>query len=202
MKKFSLADQWQKYRRKKTIVGIAFDIFFTALIISMIFPASRKAVQATFIRYSMFQPRESEEVVFVSDSNLDWEVEDLEGNRLNMLDLRGRPVFLNFWATWCPSCIAEMPSVQRLYDEYGDRIAFVLVSREEAQMLLDYLQRKKYTVPVYVLKGSVPQVFYSQKIPMTYLISDNGKIVMKKQGPARWDGKRVKDLLNSMLEKN
>jgi len=200
MKKFSLADQWHKYRRKKTVVGIAFDLLFTALLISMIFPVSRRAVSSTIIRYSLFQPRESEEVTFVSKEQMDWEVEDLEGNRIKMDQFFGRPVFINFWATWCPPCIAEMPSIQRLYDIYGDKVTFVLASHEEAKELSAFLKKKEYTLPVYVIDEEVPEVFYSRSIPATFLISAQGKIVMKKQGAAKWDGKRVKQLLDRMME--
>lgn len=200
MKKFSLADQWHKYRRKKTFVGIAFDFLFTALLISMMFPVSRRVVSSTIIRYSLFQPRESEEVTFVSMEHLNWEVEDLEGSRIKMDQFFGRPVFLNFWATWCPPCIAEMPSIQRLYDIYGDEVAFVLASHEEAKVLSAFLNKKHYTMPVYVLRGTVPEVFYSRSIPATFLISPQGKIVMKKQGAAKWDGSRVKELLDRMIE--
>ena len=181
-------------------MGIAFDIFFTVLIISMIFPVSRRVVSSTIIRYSLFQPRESEEVTFVSKGQLDWEVEDLEGNRIKMDQFFGQPIFLNFWATWCPPCIAEMPSIQRLFDEYGSKVAFVLASHEEAQVLSAFLDKKNYTMPVYVLNGTVPEVFYSRSIPASFLISPQGKIVMKKQGAAKWDGKRVKQLLDRMIE--
>jgi len=199
MRKISLAEQWHKYRRRKTVVGIAFDILFTALLISMLFPGSRRVVSSTIIRYSLFQPRESDEVKFVSKEQMSWKLEDLAGNRVSMDQFFGQPVFLNFWATWCPPCIAEMPSIQRLYDEYGSSMAFVLASREEAEVLAAFMAKKNYSMPVYVLRGTVPEVFYSRSIPASFLISPSGKIVMKKQGAAKWDGKRVKELLDRML---
>lgn len=200
MRKGFLGEQWHKYRRKKTIVGIIFDICFTMLVIAMIFPTSRRVVSSTIIRYSLFQPRQADEVTFVSEKQLDWEVEDLKGNRINLKQFMGKPLFLNFWATWCPPCIAEMPSIQRLYDEYGDRVVFILASNDEKSALVEFMNRKGYTVPVYMIKGQVPEVFYSRSIPATFLVSSQGKIVIKKKGAAKWDGSKVKELLDGMVE--
>ena len=199
MKKGFWSEQWYKYRRKKTILGIVFDLLFTVLLVTMVFPSSRKVVQSTIIRYSMFQPSESKEISFLSDKDYQWQIEDLDGNILDFNDLKGQVIFVNFWATWCPPCIAEMPSIQRLYDEYEDDMAFVLVSQESVSLLRDFISEKEFTFPVYVLRSRQPDVFSSRSIPASFLISPEGQIIMKKQGAARWDGKRVKALIDGML---
>ncbi|MCU4176264.1 redoxin domain-containing protein [Carboxylicivirga sp. N1Y90] len=199
MRKGFWSEQWYKYRRKKTVWGISFDFIFTALVIAMVFPTSRKVVSATIIRYSMFQPRETEDVIYVKNSDLNWYVEDLEGSRVEIKELRDKPLFINFWATWCPPCIAEMPSIQRLYDVYKDDVYFILASSEPAGTLKKFIEKKEYTFPVYVLRQNVPDIFASRSIPASFLISPEGKIIMKKQGAARWDGKKVKHLLDKMI---
>ncbi len=199
-KKGFWSEQWYKYRRKKTNWGIAFDFIFTALVIAMIFPTSRKVVSATIIRYSMFQPRETEDVIYVKDSDFDWSLRDINGERHSFSEFKDKAVFLNFWATWCPPCIAEMPSIQRLYDEYGDKLVFVLASSEDIKTLNRFLEKKEYTFPVYILDSRVPDVFASRSIPASFLISPEGKILMKKQGAARWDGKKVKALLDEIIQ--
>jgi thiol-disulfide isomerase/thioredoxin len=199
MKKGFWAEQWHKYRRKKTIMGIIFDFLFTALVIAMLFPASRKIVSSTIIRYSMFQPRESKEVAYLSDNDYNWYVEDLDGNTLSLSELKGKVIFLNFWATWCPPCIAEMPSIQRLYDEYKNDMAFILVSQESKDILREFVTEREFTFPVYVLRSRQPDIFSSRSIPASFLISPEGQLIMKKQGAARWDGGKVKALINEML---
>jgi thiol-disulfide isomerase/thioredoxin len=199
MKKGYWSEQWYKYRRKKTILGIIFDLLFTVLLIAMIFPASRKVVSSTIIRYSMFAPRESKEVSYLSERDYQWEVEDLDGNLLDFDSLKGKVVFLNFWATWCPPCLAEMPSIQRLYDEFKDDMVFVIVSQESRGILQEFIEKKEYSFPVYILRSRQPNVFASRSIPASFLISPEGQIMMKKQGAARWDGKRVKELIRTML---
>lgn len=199
MKKGFWAEQWYKYRRKKTILGIIFDFLFTLLVVAMIFPASRKVVSSTIIRYSMFTPRESKDVNYLSEQDYQWHIEDLDGNMLELSSLKGKVIFINFWATWCPPCLAEMPSIQRLYDEFKDDIAFVMVSQESKGILREFVEKKEYSFPVYVLRSRQPNVFASRSIPASFLISPEGQIVMKKQGAARWDGSRVKELINGML---
>ncbi len=198
-KKGFWAEQWYKYRRKKTIWGITFDFIFTALVVAMVFPGSRKIVSSTVIRYSMFQPRETKELIYLKDSDYKWYLTDMEGVRHEFSEYKNQPVFVNFWATWCPPCIAEMPSIQRLYEEYGDRVAFVLASQEDWDTIKRFVKDKNYSFPVYVLSGGVPDVLASRSIPASFLISSHGKMLMKKQGAARWDGKSVKRVLDEIL---
>ncbi|WP_430812020.1 MULTISPECIES: redoxin family protein [unclassified Carboxylicivirga] len=200
MKKGFWAEQWYKYRRKKTVMGIVFDLLFTLLVIAMLIPTSRKIVSSTIIRYSMFQPRESKELTYLSNNDYHWQLEDLDGNLLDFSTLKGQVIFLNFWATWCPPCIAEMPSIQRLYDDYKDSMAFVLVSQESKTILRDFIDKKGYTFPIYVLRSRQPEVFTSRSIPASFLISAEGQMIMKKQGAARWDGSNVKELIDDMLQ--
>ncbi|WP_439182913.1 TlpA family protein disulfide reductase [Carboxylicivirga taeanensis] len=200
MNKGFWANQWHKYRRKKTVLGIVFDFMFTALLVAMLFPASRKIVSSTIIRYSMFQPRETKEVSYLNDTDYNWHVESMDGELLELSSLKGKVIFINFWATWCPPCIAEMPSIQRLYDEYQDDMAFIIVSQESKSTLRNFIDQKGYTFPVYMLRSRQPDVFSSRSIPASFLISPKGQVMMKKQGAARWDGDNVKELIEKMLK--
>ncbi|TRX66216.1 TlpA family protein disulfide reductase [Carboxylicivirga sp. M1479] len=200
IKKGYWSEQWYKYRRKKTILGIVFDLLFTVLVIAMLFPTSRKIVSSTIIRYSMFQPRESKDISYLNDKDYQWQIEDLDGNIIELSELKGQTIFINFWATWCPPCIAEMPSIQRLYDEYQNKMAFVLISQESKGILRDFMAKKEYTFPVYILRSRQPDVFASRSIPASFIISPQGQIMMKKQGAARWDGSKVKNMIDRLYE--
>lgn len=148
----------------------------------------------------MFQPRESKEVSYLNDNDYKWHVEDLDGNLLELSSLKGKVIFINFWATWCPPCIAEMPSIQRLYDEYKEDMAFIIVSQETKETLHEFIQKKGFSFPVYVLSSRQPAIFSSRSIPASFLISPEGQVMMKKQGAARWDGNNVKQLIEEMLQ--
>ena len=129
---------------------------------------------------------------------------DLQGNQVNFESLKGKVVFLNIWATWCPPCIAEMPNIQRLYDKVAsDKIAFVMLSVDEGGMekAKKFIDKKNYSFPVYMPASNFPQEFYSNAIPTTFIISPDGKIVAKQEGMADYDTPEVVAFLQQLAAK-
>lgn len=192
---------WEKYSRKKRWWTIALDFVFAALLIAMLFPATRKPLSAFLIRQTLFSPTEKENIVYLSDD--EWSMSlnsETEGENIVLGDLKGQPVFLNFWATWCPPCIAEMPSIQDLYDEYKDDVAFVLVSNESTEVVNKFFEKHDYSFPVYSLQSEVPAVFKTSTIPSTYLIGPNGRLLISKTGAARWNSGKMKSLLDDLIK--
>ena len=128
---------------------------------------------------------------------------DLEGNTVAFESLKGKVIFLNIWATWCPPCVAEMPNIQSLYEKVGsDKIAFVMLSVDQAGVdkVKKFIDRKGFTFPVYMPTGQLPQEFYSQAIPTTFIISPEGKIVARQEGMAEYDTKEVREFLQGMTK--
>ncbi|GAB3538079.1 hypothetical protein GCM10027443_32280 [Pontibacter brevis] len=126
----------------------------------------------------------------------------LDGKTVPFESLKGKVVFLNIWATWCPPCIAEMPNIQRLYEKVGsDKIAFVLLSVDEGgqEKVKKFIRKKGYTFPVYMPASTFPQEFHSDAIPTTFIISPEGQIVAKQEGMAEYDTKEVREFLQSMV---
>lgn len=119
---------------------------------------------------------------------------DLDGKQVNFESLKGKVVFLNIWATWCPPCVAEMPNIQKLYEKVGsDKIAFVMLSVDEGGMekVKKFIDKKGFTFPVYMPASQLPREFYSNAIPTTFILSPEGKIVAKQEGMADYDTKEV-----------
>ncbi|MBC5994382.1 TlpA family protein disulfide reductase [Pontibacter cellulosilyticus] len=128
---------------------------------------------------------------------------DLDGKQVSFESLKGKVVFMNIWATWCPPCIAEMPNIQKLYDKVGsEKIAFVMLSVDEGGMekVKKFIKKKGYTFPVYMPASQLPQEFYSNAIPTTFIISPAGKIVAKQEGMADYNTKEVRDFLTNMVK--
>jgi thiol-disulfide isomerase/thioredoxin len=193
---------WEKYSRKKRWWTIALDFVFAVLLIAMLIPANRKPLSAFLIRQTLFSPSETEKIVYLSDD--DWSmrlVSKTDKKSVTLGDFQGKVVFLNFWATWCPPCIAEMPSMQELYDEYKDDVAFVLVSNESVEVVTDFFGKHDYSFPVYSLKTGVPAIFETSTIPSTYLIGPNGRLWISKTGAARWNSGKMKALLDSLIDR-
>ena len=113
----------------------------------------------------------------------DFTMEDAEGNFIHLSDFRGTPVVLNFWATWCGPCKAEMPELEKAYQEYGDRVLFVAVDlvdgwTETKEAGLAYITEMGYTFPVFFDVDCQASSAYSiNAIPLTCFIDAEGYLV-------------------------
>jgi thiol-disulfide isomerase/thioredoxin len=126
----------------------------------------------------------------------------LDNQALHLSELKGKVIFMNFWATWCPPCIAEMPNIHSLYKKVaGNDIEFIMINLDEdPKKARRFLSKKDYSFPVYRLNSPLPQAYYSQSIPATFVISPEGKIVSMKQGMADYDNKEFREFLLELSE--
>jgi thiol-disulfide isomerase/thioredoxin len=125
-------------------------------------------------------------------------VKDLDGKLVSMEDYRGKVIFLNFWATWCMPCVAELPSIDKLHKKFKDEnIVFLLISNEQTEKVTRYRSKKNYEIPFYIIDedGFIPQQYFSQSIPTTFIINKEGRILKVSTGAEDWDDdKFVKEL--------
>lgn len=128
-----------------------------------------------------------------------WMLVSKDNEVLNFEDLKGKVVFINFWATWCPPCIAELPSMQKLYDDYKDKVEFVFVSDETQIVVQEFLYKKGYTLKVYRPRTNYPEFFNINGIPRTFLIDRNGDIIIDKTGAANWNSNTVRETIDGLL---
>ncbi|MGN6532214.1 MAG: TlpA family protein disulfide reductase [Ginsengibacter sp.] len=115
---------------------------------------------------------------------------DAEGNTATTNDLKGKVVFINFWASWCPPCRAEMPSLEKLYQKLKDdkRFIFLFINEDEDKNKAKiYLERSNLTVPFYVASGEVPVEIFAGNLPTTIVLDKEGKIILKHNGMAKYD---------------
>jgi len=107
----------------------------------------------------------------------DFTLEDLQGNKVTLSDLKGKKVFLNFWATWCPPCKAEMPDIEKLYQETKDSDLVILAVNvgEDKKTVQDFIKKNNYNFPILLdVKGEVSQLYQVTGIPTTYFIDTEG----------------------------
>lgn len=115
-------------------------------------------------------------------------VYDAEGNEVTLESLRGKPVVLNFWATWCGYCVMEMPDFQEAYEEFGDRIHFMMVNvtdgyQETQETAEAFVAGKGFTFPVYYdLELSAASAYGVNAMPVTFFIDADGMAVAYGQG--------------------
>ena len=195
-------DRIHNYFRTKSPFRITTDLLFYLLILSLLIPFSRKFVATGMNRLTMHRPaiiRESSRVSLL-DGDYDWTLMDMEGRPVSFREFRDEVVFLSFWATWCPPCRAEMPNIQHLFEQYGDRVNFILASQEAPETIQHFMEDHGYSIPVYRLVQNPPASLSNSAIPTTFLIGPGGKIHVRKTGAARWDGKFFTAYLDKMLQ--
>ncbi len=109
---------------------------------------------------------------------------DPEGNEVYLSDFSGKPVVLNFWATWCGYCIQEMPDFQEAYEKYGEDVQFLIVNTDDSIDAGEkFLKDKGYTFPSYYdLEHSAAITYAITGIPRTIAIDKNGTIKYNRAG--------------------
>lgn len=128
-----------------------------------------------------------------------WNLMDLEGQHIDFKSTKGKVALVNVWATWCPPCVAELPSFMELYGDYKDKLVFAFVANDEKEKVEAFLKKKGYGLPVYFQASKAPQELTSTTIPATYIISRSGKIVVDEKGAANWNSERIRALLDELI---
>ena len=146
-------------------------------------------------------PKDMDVTLVDFDVNL-LQFEDLEGSLFSLRDFRGKTLFINYWATWCNPCLAEMPSMVELYNMYKDNqdIVFLYLSKENKNTIIDYLPKDETLsqLPLYKIISD-DELFSTRGIPTTFIVDSSGEVVVKDVGSAIWNDQSVIDYLNNIL---
>lgn len=116
---------------------------------------------------------------------IDFKLKDLNGKELSLSDLKGKKVFLNFWATWCPPCKAEMPEIEKLYQETKDSDLVIVAVEigEPLDTVRPFIENNKYNFKVLLDPDQSVETKYNiTSIPTSYFIDTEGNIVSKHVG--------------------
>jgi thiol-disulfide isomerase/thioredoxin len=182
------------------------DIIIFLLFIGIVYAGGWQAdvfgfVQRGVLALGLFDAAPEQEVEFAS-SELGFQLQDAQGNLMDVSQLKGKTIFVNIWASWCPPCVAEMPGIHDLFQQVqgGEHdIVFLMISvDQEQQKAINFIDRKDFEFPVYFPLTALPSEFSYQSIPSTFVISPEGKIVYQKEGMASYDSRKFKDFLLSL----
>ncbi|SFZ94002.1 Thiol-disulfide isomerase or thioredoxin [Flaviramulus basaltis] len=177
------------------------NIIFLVILTVLFIPQTRQPIQILLHKgFAIFSPSTVEKSKQKTLVNYNWKLKDESGSVFNFKDIKGKVVLVNFWATWCPPCIAEMPSMQKLYDNYKDEIEFVFVSNEEFLKINEFLNKNNYSFKVYNPATNYPEIFDVTSIPRTYLIDKYGNIIIDKSGAANWNSDSVRKIIDGLLK--
>lgn len=114
----------------------------------------------------------------------DFTAELIDGSTVTLSDFKGKPVIINFWATWCGPCVKEMPAFERLKENYGDEIGILAVNcGEDADTIKDFADANGYTFPIALDEEyQVSMLYPTNSIPYTVVINGNGKVTHVSSG--------------------
>lgn len=124
-------------------------------------------------------------------------IKDVNENIVNMQSLKGKKVFVNLWASWCPPCKREMPSIEKLYQSLdSSKVKFVLISFDDQfDIAKKYVSSKKLKLPIYYPTENPPALFNVQGIPATFIFNEKGELVKQIEGMEDYNTKEYKALL-------
>ncbi len=135
----------------------------------------------------------------LSKFDYEWKLVDASGKQVELSDFSGQVILLNYWATWCPPCIAEMPSLQNLHDDYQDKMVFIFLTNDDKSKVDAFMKKRKFTLPVFYQASNAPSKLSTNSLPTTFLIDQNGKILIEEVGASDWNGASMRAILDKLL---
>jgi thiol-disulfide isomerase/thioredoxin len=177
------------------------NIIFLIVIAILIIPQTRQPIQVllhkvlSYINESSLIDKDERQSVL----NKDWKLKSNLNINLDFRETKEKVVLINFWATWCPPCIAEMPSLQLLYNDYKDKVVFLFVTNEDFKIVKDFKTKKDYSFEVYHPLTEIPKELSTRSIPRTFIINKKGEIVVDESGAVNWNSNKVRDQIDQLL---
>jgi peroxiredoxin len=132
----------------------------------------------------------------------DFQLPNLDGQLLRLQDQRGKVVLLNFWATWCPPCLQEMPLMDQLYQALQQRpfVLWAVAMQEDRNKVAPFMDQHPFQFTALLDRdGAVSGRYKLRGLPTTYLIDCRGNLVGWRSGPQEWTNDAVRTLLTVLL---
>jgi thiol-disulfide isomerase/thioredoxin len=124
-----------------------------------------------------------------------------DGSPFDPLSTEGKYVLVNLWATWCRYCVREKPSMQGLYEKYGNETFTVLAISlgEDPKTVGEYMESSGYTMPVIIDRENRLKAAYAPRIPRTYILDPQGNITASISGSREWTGEEADRILRHLI---
>lgn len=199
---------------KKKVKNIVSWVIFVLAMGLILWSPSRIFIQQQLMKIGFFKPKLEkpvEEIASkdtIADNNTASAVLDkasfvsADNKAYDTEQLKGKVLFINFWATWCPPCRAEMPSIQTLYDKFkgNDKIEFLIVEIEgDVEGTDKFLKEQKLQLPIVYPNGEIPSNWLGGSIPTTVILDKNGKIAAKEEGMYDYSTKEVEEFVRNLI---
>jgi thiol-disulfide isomerase/thioredoxin len=198
MSKLAVFNAIKKWFTIKSLVNI---LFVMVLVVLFINPSAKALLIRGLMKVGLFQPDiPAAEQALLQSGDINFQ--DYKGKIVSLSSLKGKVVFINFWATWCPPCIAELPSINDLHQQLNadKRIVFLLVNTDnDFKKALPFMARHNYSLAVYAAVTVVPDDMLGGTIPTTVIIDKQGKMVFHREGTGDYTNTKFVAYLNKLV---
>ncbi|GLB52232.1 hypothetical protein NBRC110019_12710 [Neptunitalea chrysea] len=179
--------------KKKTFFNLVLILFILSFFVTPLGRESKIFLIRTFAT--------SPDIMNPSTQNIDfdWKLKEKDNTQFNFKKSKGKVVFVNFWSSWRLTSVAELKSVQALYDDYKDKVDFYIITNELPEPVDSLKQARGYTFKETYLIIGEKMPFDSEKIPSGYIIDKNGNLAASSQKGTDWNSKKVRTLLDKLL---
>jgi len=188
--------------RKILNVKNIFNTVFIVVIMALIFVPSAKAmVLEGLMKAGFFSPDTSPADKSAVKDLSGIRFRDVNGKIIDLGSLKGKVIFLNFWATWCPPCIAEMPGVNKLHEKFKNDsdIVFILADADgDLAKSQKFMGRKKFALPVYAVASEIPEVLFQGSLPTTIVFDKQGRIMYNEAGAANYGNQKFIEFIERL----
>lgn len=198
-------EKFKKWFRKNWSTAI-FGFLFVVLLVS---PDAKAWLMRQAISTGLFNSKIEEKSgeKFQGENkdspSVNFSVRDEKGKIISISELKGKVVFINFWASWCPPCRAEFPSIEKFYTKYQSNLDVVFLTvnlDDQAAAGKMYLEKEKFTVPFLVPNGNIPTEYFNGSLPTTVVLDKNGKIRLHHSGMADYSKDSFYQQIDQLLK--
>jgi thiol-disulfide isomerase/thioredoxin len=185
----------------KSHIGNA--LFFIAMMVLIFNTDAKSWVMRGLMEIGFFQPETHQTEVSNETKSAVADVQFVNsgGESVTLSALEGKVVFINFWATWCPPCIAEMPSINAFYQKFKDNpnIVFLMVDVDgNFKKSEKFMQRRNFDLKVWNAASAKPENYLGRSIPTTIILNKQGKLVFRHEGGADYENKEFQEFIEKL----
>lgn len=190
----------KKWFSVSNIITAVMVVFLAAMVIS---PEVKAWTIQTLMKVGLFQPKIDKQTGEASAEALpNVFFRKGDGKTVDLTSLKGKVIFINFWATWCPPCIAEMPSINALYGKFRDNenVVFLMVDVDGNYQKSDrFMKKHHYALEVVSSTSEIPPVFMQGAVPTTVILDKEGKMVYRQEGVADYNSPELVDMIHQLI---
>jgi len=200
----TIKERLVKWKETRSVWQKVTDILFWLLLVLLIIPGPRKViatgVNKVFLQVKTPGLEKEENQEYITDLEYGWILAWDQNEPFYFSNTQNEVVFLNFWATWCPPCVAELPEIKKLYEKWGDKVVFMLVTNEKPEVVKAFMEKHDYVLPVFYVGTQIPETLAHSSLPTTFIISKDGKVVTRKKGAAKWNSRATEKIFEELLK--